>query len=880
MTTDPEQGQFEFFLSGSSQPTVESPSKSHQKINIVRRNCKSADTRALKEKLAHGISKVYSALPEKDRLDESVLYALFLTNSSFSYKVPTPLLLALKPKARSQKPLSLKPIIKKRRFGRHVNIDSLGRHESKKSKKIHQSTVIVDSNGAPLRRTEDAENEKEQAEEDKFIRLAARLPEIKDPASEPEVRDMEELLIDPEDVARLDENDVKRYLAACELKTGANSHIAMVHLHHCGYDLRKAMEAADDPESFLWKTIEAMSWNSSDLLTLSRAIGTRKNHKSMTLIARKMPSKGKQYKDVVTAYYDLKKKTCSVGKDFQLCESVIKDDFPSYDFKFCKSRECDNCVKKLWEFSEGESSKPSLCSLCGLYFNLFHKHRPNAKPTDPIYDTSEIEHPLSCRYTGRWSYEPDPVKPNFHILNQNIYCVRGRDLHSFFSSIKDRCRISKKAWSILRVKEQQDFKEVYLFSSGKKLFNEDESNDFGFYFYDLNIKSDLVDESDFPWSKERNNGRRTKSLSFEFSESEDNQLRKNEVFKENGDNIQEEMMEKNVELIKQESEGIDSGMDMDVSLPLTQESFEDEVFELPEMDSTLTPEVVNDVEMVPVSENILENQEPEKELVTVIDFSKPLSINGSEREDASPELDSTFPTTMKKEESSETNSPSSMKNCTESEDDVDMCTSWKVIASDGNVYDINKEEEREILVKPEISNFRRKEKLDEYELYYLGRKSDDGGMIFDYGNDFYALYQKRLSARKNVFSSMPAEKISKKKLIEGRNPEEWLRESHLQKSYLEFINDFRGCKRKFANLADKYGTSIAAVRSFCYVNNGSGGLQRMFIASDNKNKNRRVKKTRKSEVKMEIEIPKHEVVDEEAAECFASAFEEICPDSE
>ena len=62
----------------------------------------------------------------------------------------------------------------------------------------------------------------------------------------------------------------------------------MIHLHHCGYDLQKAMETADDSESVLQKTIESMAWNASDLLTLSRAMGARKNHKSMTLIARKV----------------------------------------------------------------------------------------------------------------------------------------------------------------------------------------------------------------------------------------------------------------------------------------------------------------------------------------------------------------------------------------------------------------------------------------------------------------------------------------------------------------------------------------------------------------------------------------------------------------
>ena len=152
----------------------------------------------LKEKLASGVSKVYSALPEKDRLDESVLYALFLTNMRFSYKVPSSVVMALKPKSRShQKPLSLKPMVKKRKFMKHVNIDAVERHESKRPKKSQQSTVLLDSNGAPLRRssrqrtktyyysgTEDGENEKEQAEEDKFLRLAARLPEIKDANSE------------------------------------------------------------------------------------------------------------------------------------------------------------------------------------------------------------------------------------------------------------------------------------------------------------------------------------------------------------------------------------------------------------------------------------------------------------------------------------------------------------------------------------------------------------------------------------------------------------------------------------------------------------------------------------------------------------------------
>ena len=80
---------------------------------------------------------------------------------------------------------------------KHMNIDAVERHEFKKPKKSQQSTVLLDSNGAPLRRssrqrtktyyysgTEDGENEREPAEDDKFIRLAARLPEIKDPNSE------------------------------------------------------------------------------------------------------------------------------------------------------------------------------------------------------------------------------------------------------------------------------------------------------------------------------------------------------------------------------------------------------------------------------------------------------------------------------------------------------------------------------------------------------------------------------------------------------------------------------------------------------------------------------------------------------------------------
>ena len=42
---------------------------------------------------------------------------------------------------------------------------------------------------------------------------------------QPEVRDIEELIVNPENVSQLDENDVKKYLAACEIKTGANPHI-------------------------------------------------------------------------------------------------------------------------------------------------------------------------------------------------------------------------------------------------------------------------------------------------------------------------------------------------------------------------------------------------------------------------------------------------------------------------------------------------------------------------------------------------------------------------------------------------------------------------------------------------------------------------------
>ena len=490
----------------------------------------------------------------------------------------------------------------------------------------------------------------------------------------------------------------------------------------------------------------------------------------------------------MTAYYDLKKKTCSVGRDFQICEAVIKDDYPSYDFEYCKSKECDNCLKKLWELSDdAASSKPSLCSLCGLYFQLFHKHRPNAKPTNLIYDTSEIEHPSHCRYINRRNFEPEEVKPNFYILNQNIYCVRGRDLLSFFSSVKDKCRISKKAWSILRIKEPKNFKEIYLFSSRKKIFNEEEGNNFGFYFYDLDLKNDLTDQFDHSFLNRKDNGRRAKSLpfGFEYTKAEENSIEKEDsVAEENGNDSQEDITNKN--LIKQESEGVDSGMDMDVSLPLTHESYEDEVFELPEMESTLTSEAINDVEMAHVcSENTQENEE--KEILTVIDYPKPNSVNGVERDGISPELDGNFSTNKKMLESSETNSPISMKNVAESDDDIDVCPTWKVITSDGNVYEINKEEEREVLVKPELTPKERNE-TDEYDLYYLGRESHDGRIIFDYGNDFYALYQKKLSCRKNVFSSIPAEKVSKRKVIEGKTPDEWLRESHLQKSYLEFIN--------------------------------------------------------------------------------------------
>ena len=53
---------------------------------------------------------------------------------------------------------------------------------------------------------------------------------------QPEGRDIEELLINPEDASRLDENDVKKYLAACEIKTGANPHIvSFIYRRECSH---------------------------------------------------------------------------------------------------------------------------------------------------------------------------------------------------------------------------------------------------------------------------------------------------------------------------------------------------------------------------------------------------------------------------------------------------------------------------------------------------------------------------------------------------------------------------------------------------------------------------------------------------------------------
>uniref|UniRef100_A0AC34Q449 ELM2 domain-containing protein n=1 Tax=Panagrolaimus sp. JU765 TaxID=591449 RepID=A0AC34Q449_9BILA len=659
-------------------------------------------------------------------------------------------------------------------------------------------------------KTENEEDEDEKHE--KYELCAAPVPSIVSLHSELENRELDELVIDPVKTTTLDENEVQKYLAMIKADFGADSHMAMVHLANCDYNIKKAMETADEEDSKLMKLITAASWKPADVVTLKKSMSARKNHKSMIHIARKIPSKN--VVDVVAAYYWLKKSVCNLGKGFQICNRLLQNDQLEFNFDYSKKEGCENCVKQLWKENSKENVDVKLlCSLCADYFLKNDCHRPNSKVISPVFDFSMIEH-KNCRLDKLKDHFDECKIENvqqlvgfFPYFRFYAYCVRGNDLPLLEEKLKDQ-KISKMTKMVLQNSEKMN--EIHIFVSSKpfhKIIPEFKSYHSEFFMFESNSEISQLnigkDESKF-FHEQELYATSTKSGYYidpsivNIKQSTPQQSRRNSI-----------IPNKNINM---------------------------------------------DIPLIKIDNPELIGKEKEE--------SPDINLSLSEREGTSPDSDNSVIGTKVDE--------STISNSTESSvvpDDDDL-EPYMVYNEHGKLFKVL---ENNI---EEVSNDKTMiEENDGFDLDYFGQHLDDS-IKNKFGWSFYEVYEHKMYQEK-IYRLVDAAEIEPKiKLIEGKTPEEWLKEHPLKVSCTQFVDDFRSCKKKLSTLAEKYKVPVAVVKSFYTIHNVDGGLQRMFFTADQKQKSRRGRKSQKQNKKRKTSLKTEEYnLDSEIQKMYEDAVE-------
>uniref|UniRef100_A0A7E4VDP8 ELM2 domain-containing protein n=1 Tax=Panagrellus redivivus TaxID=6233 RepID=A0A7E4VDP8_PANRE len=235
----------------------------------------------------------------------------------------------------------------------------------------------------------------------------AVVPKFADPENTEDRKVLEDLLIDPEQAAQLDEDSVKAYLAAAGSKLGADEHSSLVHLAQSGYDLKLAMESIDSPDSLPRATINGDHgtgiWTAKELKTLSTQLNKENNAKKMKTLKKLLPAK--KVTNIVNAYYNLKKYRCNNESKSYFCNFKLQIAKTELGYDYVKSADCANCRDQLWMEADSENLDVDLCALCALYHINFRTMRPNAAVTEEVFDFGLLPNECQCQIEMREANE-------------------------------------------------------------------------------------------------------------------------------------------------------------------------------------------------------------------------------------------------------------------------------------------------------------------------------------------------------------------------------------------------------------------------------------------------------------------------------------------
>uniref|UniRef100_A0A914P7L2 ELM2 domain-containing protein n=1 Tax=Panagrolaimus davidi TaxID=227884 RepID=A0A914P7L2_9BILA len=296
------------------------------------------------------------------------------------------------------------------------------------------------------------------------------------------VKDLDELTIIPKNMENLDEQDLKKYVLACQAKVKCDAHIAFVHLAANDFCIKKALETFDLKDSLpkihLAGKDSTGIWTSDDLKTFVRLMNNNKCYKRMHKISKHISDKSTA--NVVNAYYALKKGVCSFGREFTICPEIIDMRYrnpamlvtqkPVLDFEYVDSTKCENCVKQLWQKSDIEEfDSKSLCSLCKLYHSLYQKLRPNAESTPQIFDDTRLKHD-ACSYEMMKDDFDEIFIPDWNAFKMNVYKIKSTLMKDFAEAVKD-LKLDQNTQNLLNESEKWNENYTYIFFSEKPLTN-------------------------------------------------------------------------------------------------------------------------------------------------------------------------------------------------------------------------------------------------------------------------------------------------------------------------------------------------------------------------------------------------------------------------
>uniref|UniRef100_A0A914PQ43 SANT domain-containing protein n=1 Tax=Panagrolaimus davidi TaxID=227884 RepID=A0A914PQ43_9BILA len=271
----------------------------------------------------------------------------------------------------------------------------------------------------------------------------------------------------------LDEQDLKKYVLACQAKVKCDAHIAFVHLAANEFCIKKALETFDlkdsVPKIHLNGKDSTGIWTSDELKTFVRLMNNNKCYKRMHKISKHISDKSTA--NVVNAYYALKKGVCSFGREFTICPEIIETQKPILDYEYVDSTKCENCVKQLWQNSDvKEFDVKALCSLCKLYHNLYQKLRPNAESTPQIFDDTRLKHD-ACSYEMMKDDFDEIFIPDWSALKLNVYKIKSSSMKDFAEAVKD-LKVDQNTRNLLNESEKLKENYTYIFFSEKPLTND------------------------------------------------------------------------------------------------------------------------------------------------------------------------------------------------------------------------------------------------------------------------------------------------------------------------------------------------------------------------------------------------------------------------